>query len=144
MSTVLPPLSLDEVTQSAEDPFAALNAILNSYNTAEVGPPKHLPLWLFARDPTGKVHGGLRGQTYWSWCWVDVLAVAEPYRRQGIGSRLLAKAEEIARSRGCAGIYLDTASFQAPGFYSRHGYSEFGRLDGCPPGHSRHWFMKRF
>ena len=93
-------------------PFAALNAILNSYNTAEVGPPKHLPLWLFARDPAGKVHGGLRGQTYWSWCWVDVLAVAEPYRRLGI--------------------------------YSRHGYSEFGRLDGCPPGHSRHWFMKRF
>ena len=100
MSTVLPPLSLDEVTQSAEDPFAALNAILNSYNTAEIGPPKHLPLWLFARDPAGKVHGGLRGQTYWSWCWVDVLAVAEPYRRQGIGSRLLAKAEEIARSVG--------------------------------------------
>ena len=97
-------------TQSAEDPFAALNAILNSYNTAEIGPPKHLPLWLFARDPAGKVHGGLRGQTYWSWCWVDVLAVAEPYRRQGIGSRLLAKAEEIARSRGCAGIYLDTAA----------------------------------
>ena len=144
MSNVLPPLSLDEVTQSAEDPFAALNAILNSYNTGQVGPPKHLPLWLFARDGTGKVHGGLRGQTYWSWCWVDVLAVAEPYRRQGLGSRLLAKAEEIARGRGCVGIYLDTVSFQAPGFYSRHGYSEFGRLDDCPPGHSRHWFMKRF
>ena len=144
MPSVLPPLTLDEVTQSAEDPFASLNAILNSYNTGQVGPPGHLPLWLFARDDTGKVQGGLRGQTYWSWCWIDVLAVAEPYRRQGLGSRLLAKAEEIARARRCVGVYLDTVSFQAPGFYSRHGYTEFGRLDDCPPGHSRHWFMKRF
>ena len=35
-------------------------------------------------------------------------------------------------------------SFQAPDFYSRHGYTEFGRIDDYPPGHARHWFMKRF
>jgi hypothetical protein len=27
---------------------------------------------------------------------------------------------------------------------SRHGYGEFGRIDGYPPGHTRLWFMKRF
>jgi ribosomal protein S18 acetylase RimI-like enzyme len=144
MPTTLPPLSLDDVTQAAEDPFAALNAVLNAYNTGHVGPAKHVPLWLFARDAAGKVHGGLRGQSYWSWCSIDVLTVAEPYRRQGIGSRLLAKAEEIARARGCVGIHLDTTSFQAPAFYSRHGYSEFGRIEDYPPGHTRLWFMKRF
>ncbi len=143
MSTVLPPLSLDEVAQSDEDPFAALNAILNEHNTRNVGPARHVPLWLFARDAAGKVHGGVRGQTYWSWCAIDVLAVAEPYRRQGLGSRLLTKAEEIARRRGCLGIRLDTVSFQAPGFYERHGYTEFGRIEDYPPGHSRHWFMKK-
>src|SRR5215204_1348273 len=139
----LPPLTFDEVAQF-EDPFAALNAMLHDYNTGHIGPTQHVPLWLFARDAAGKVHGGLRGQTYWSWCAIDVLAVAEPYRRQGIGSRLLAKAEEIARERGCVGIRLDTTSFQAPGFYSRHGYTEFGRIDDYPPGHTHHWFMKRF
>jgi ribosomal protein S18 acetylase RimI-like enzyme len=144
MPTTLPPLSLDDVTQAAEDPFAALNAVLNAYNTGHVGPAKHVPLWLFARDAAGKVHGGLRGQSYWSWCSIDVLTVAEPYRRQGIGSRLLAKAEKIARARGCVGIHLDTTSFQAPAFYSRHGYSEFGRIEDYPPGHTRLWFMKRF
>lgn len=143
MSSALPPLSLDEVSHPAEDPFAALNAILNEYNTGHVGPPKHVPLWLFARDPAGKVQGGVRGQTYWSWCSIDVLSVAAPYRRQGIGSRLLLKAEEIARARGCVGLRLDTTSFQAPDFYRRHGYAEFGRLDDCPPGHARFWFMKR-
>ncbi|HSI01543.1 MAG TPA: GNAT family N-acetyltransferase [Reyranella sp.] len=144
MTTPLPPLSFDEVTQSGQDPFATLNALLDAYNAGHVGPAKHVPLWLFARDGTGKVQGGVRGQTYWSWCSINILSVAEPYRRQGIGSRLLLKAEEIARARGCVGVYLDTTSFQAPAFYRRHGYSEFGRIDGFPPGHTRHWLMKKF
>jgi len=139
----LPTLSLDEVTQAAENPLATLNSLLDTYNDGHVT-ANHVPLWIFARDPTGKVQGGVRGQTYWSWCKIDVLSVAEPYRRQGIGSRLLVKAEEIARARGCVGIHLDTTSFQAPGFYARHGYIEFGRIDGYPPGHSRIWFMKKF
>jgi GNAT superfamily N-acetyltransferase len=97
MPNSLPPLSFDEVTQPAEEPFAVLNAMLNGYNVEQAGPANHVPLWLFARDASGKVQGGVRGQTYWSWCTIDVLSVAEPYRRQGIGSRLLARAEEIAR-----------------------------------------------
>ena len=101
------------------------------------------PLWLFARDAAGKVQGGVRGQTYWSWCTIDVLAVAKPYRSQGIGSRLLAKAEEIARARGCIGIRLDSTSFQAPDFYARRGYTEFGRIEDYAPSHTRLWFMKR-
>ena len=92
-------------------------------------PGNHVPPWLFARNAAGKVQGGVRGQTYWSWCTIDVLAVAEPYRRQGIGSCLLAKAEEIARARGCVGIRLDTTSFQAPHFYTRRGFTEFGRIE---------------
>jgi ribosomal protein S18 acetylase RimI-like enzyme len=144
MPNDLPPLLLDEVTQPAADPFAVLNAMLNEHNIEQVGPANHVPLWLFARDPSGKVQGGVRGQTYWSWCTIDVLSVAEPHRRQGIGSRLLAKTEEIARARGCVGIRLDTTSFQAPEFYHRHGYTEFGRIEDYPPGHTRHWFMKRF
>jgi GNAT superfamily N-acetyltransferase len=143
MSTALPPLALEEVTQSAEDPFTALNSMLSEYNAGWVGPANHLPLWVFARDPSGKVQGGARGQTYWSWCTIDVLAVAEAYRRQGIGSRLLARVEDIARRRGCVGIRLDTTSFQAPDFYRRHEYIEYGRIEGYPPGHTRLWFMKR-
>ena len=143
MSTIPAPLSFDEVTQSGEDPFATLNAMLGDYNAGHVGPTKHVPLWLFARDDAGKVQAGLRGQTYWSWCSIDDTTVAEPYRRQGIGSHLLAKAEEIARARGCVGIRLDTVSFQAPDFYSRHGYTEFSRIEDYPPGHTRFWFMKK-
>ena len=101
MPIALPPLALEEITQSAEDPFAALNAMLREYNVGQVGPANHVPLWVFARDASGKVQGGVRGQTYWSWCAIDVLTVAQPYRRQGIGSRLLASG-----GRDCAGTRL--------------------------------------
>jgi hypothetical protein len=33
-------------------------------------------------------------------------------------------------------------SFQAPDFYRKLGYEEFGRLDDFPPGHSRLFFRK--
>jgi hypothetical protein len=72
MSTDLPPLSLDEVTQTAENPFAAVNTLLSDFNAGHVGPTTQVPLWLLARDTNGKVQGGLLGQTYWSWCSIDV------------------------------------------------------------------------
>lgn len=136
-------LLLEEVSKAGEDPFAALNGLLNDYNASKGAPWQYSPLWLFARDATGKVQGGVRGGTSWGWCTIDVLAVAEPYRGKGLGSRLLRKAEEIARARGCIGIRLDTISFQAPGFYLKLGYTECGRIDDYPPGHTRIWFMKR-
>jgi hypothetical protein len=40
-------------------------------------------------------------------------------------------------------IHLNTFSFQAPGFYQKHGYRRFGRLSGSPEGASRHYYVKR-
>ncbi len=76
------------------------------------------------------------------WLFVQWLWVAEPYRSQRIGSRLLVGAEAAAREKGCRAAYLDTFSFQAPKFYDRHGYREFGRLNDFPPGHARVWLWK--
>jgi predicted N-acetyltransferase YhbS len=76
------------------------------------------------------------------WLLINWLWVAEPYRKIGIGSRLLLGAEAAARERHCRGVYLDTFTFQAPQFYARHGYREFGRLSDYPPGHARIWLSK--
>jgi len=46
-------------------------------------------------------------------------------RGQGIGERLMPMAEEVAQKKHCTGIWLETFSFQAPGFYQKLGYSEF-------------------
>ena len=76
------------------------------------------------------------------WLFVNWLWVADAYRKQGAGSQLMAGAEAVARTHGCRAAYLDTFTFQAPKFYERLGYREFGRLDDFPPGYSRIWFSK--
>jgi GNAT superfamily N-acetyltransferase len=100
------------------------------------------PLWIIGRGGDGAVQAGLKGVTAYNWLFVEWLWVAEPYRHRGVGSRLLLDAEAIAHERRCASVYLDTFSFQAPDFYKRLGYTEFGRLKDFPPGHSRIWLSK--
>jgi GNAT superfamily N-acetyltransferase len=134
---------IDDVSRNGEDPFAKLQGMLSAFNEAHAGPSQWSPVWLFARDKQGQLKGGLRGSTSWSWLYVETLAVAEPYRRQGIGAALLVRAEAVALARGCIGIYLWTTSFQAPDFYKRFGFQQFGHLPDLPPGHSGHWLMKR-
>jgi hypothetical protein len=53
-------------------------------------------------------------------------------------------AEDEARALGCVGVWLDTFSFQARGFYERHGYEVFGTLDEFPAPHQRFFLRKRF
>jgi ribosomal protein S18 acetylase RimI-like enzyme len=57
-------------------------------------------------------------------------------------SALMREAEAVARENGCTGIWLDTFSFQAPGFYEKLGYTVFGTLADYPPGHSRFFLHK--
>lgn len=77
------------------------------------------------------------------WVFVELLAVAAGGRSKGIGSQLMARLEEEARLRSMRGIWLDTFSFQAPEFYKRLGFSEFGRIEGYPENGARHFFLKR-
>jgi ribosomal protein S18 acetylase RimI-like enzyme len=73
---------------------------------------------------------------------VKFLWVAETYRGRGWGKSLMEAAEKEARRRGVRNAYVDTFSFQAPEFYRKLGYREFGRLDDFPTGHRRSWLTK--
>jgi predicted GNAT family N-acyltransferase len=55
------------------------------------------------------------------------VAVRAAARRAGVGARLMARAEAIARGRGCAEIVLH-AQVAVAGFYQRLGYVEEGDL----------------
>jgi hypothetical protein len=48
-----------------------------------------------------------------------------------------------ARRRGCTRAALFTLTFQAPGFYLKHGYDIAARLDCNPPGATRMLMTKR-
>ena len=54
---------------------------------------------------------------------VDTLFVDIDFRRQNIGSTLMEKAEELAKSKDCKFITLNTMCWEARGFYEKLGYA---------------------
>ena len=89
----------------------------------------------------GQVVAAGRGVTNMGLVEIRGLWVEPDWRGQGIGRRLLAALEAEAVRRGCTRAALDSYGFQAPAFYLRLGYREWGRLD-YPNGTTRHFFAK--
>jgi GNAT superfamily N-acetyltransferase len=128
--------------------LAARDAIfseLEKFSDAATGLPEPVQwLGLLLREPgSNRVVGGLWGMSYYHWLFVELLFVPPTLRGHGLGTDLIRQAEAVARSRGCRGIWLDTFSFQAPEFYERLGFQQFGTIDGYPFEHSRLFFQKR-
>jgi GNAT superfamily N-acetyltransferase len=114
---------------------------LMAYNTRAVGN------WDFQRISItlrhrGAIVGGLAADTYLGWMFIALFWVDEEFRGRGFGSKIIRTAEQEARKRGVTHAYVDTFSFQAPGFYKKLGYREYGRLKAFPAGHQRIWLTK--
>ncbi len=133
-------VSMDE--QPAAEDVAFLEGQINAYNIAATGHDDGRELALFLRDAAGVIAGGLYGWTWGGHLEVRYLWLRADLRGQGHGSALLRAAEEEAVRRGCGRVLLDSYSFQAPAFYRRHGYEEFGVLEDVPVGFRRHYFWK--
>ena len=97
---------------------------------------------VIALDEEGEFAGGIAGETWGSVFELVYFGVHEDRRRQGLGTALLARAEQEAIARGCARVVLDTYSFQAPEYYPAHGYHEIARVDGFGDGAAKHFFVK--
>ena len=122
---------------------AQILAPLSAFNDAAAGPGHWGGLAVAVRDAAGEVVGGLWGRTGYGFLFVELLALG-PARGQGLGREVMAVAETEARRRGLLGMWLDTWTFQAPGFYEKLGFTECGRIREYPPGHDRVFYEKRF
>ena len=117
---------------------------LLAYYVEQAGYYDFRPLAVFVRDPqTGKVIGGLHGRSEFGFVYIAWFFLPEERRRAGIGSRVLAMAEEEGRRRGCTRIALTTLSIEAPGFYRKQGYEVAATIDCEPPGLTRYYMMKK-
>lgn len=111
--------------------------------TDPINRPRHYaPLLLSVRDSDLRLVGGLLASTVWNWLSIDALWVNQDLRGQGYGSRLVARAEQVARARGCTHARLDTFDYQAQVFYESLGYSVYAQLEGFPAGHVQLHMMK--
>jgi GNAT superfamily N-acetyltransferase len=137
-----PSLTFATETSPNEATIRAIESGLTAHATGLGLRTDWSPRWIIARDEDEVVQAGIRFVPAFEWLFVNWLWVADRYRKHGVGSQLMAGAEAAARERGCRGAYLDTFTFQAPKFYERLGYREFGRLNDFPPGHARIWFSK--
>lgn len=115
---------------------------VNEFNFASTGIRDARGLVILLRDVNRRIYAGLSGHTWGGVAEVRFLWVDEPLRHTGIGSRLLAAAEDEARARGCSKIVLSTHSFQAPAFYLKHGYVVAGEFSDYPCGHRSIFLQK--
>jgi predicted N-acetyltransferase YhbS len=116
---------------------------LLAFNEVRLGPSGEESVKFVARDSAGTVVGGILGQTRWRWLYIAKLWVDERTRGQGLGTRLMEAAEDLARSRGCTDVSLDTFDYQVRPFYEKLGYELFGTLEGYPPGSRQYYLRKR-
>jgi GNAT superfamily N-acetyltransferase len=118
-------------------PDSQLEAILEdglaAYNAEQAKVRDWRPLAVSAHDPdSGELVGGLLGRTSLGLFFLDLFYLPERMRRGGTGSAMIRMAEAEAVRRGCRAATLVTVNFQAPDFYARHGWEEFGRIPTIP------------
>jgi GNAT superfamily N-acetyltransferase len=141
---------MESVTISRHDPplpehRAAVLDRLVAFSDPRAGAgdwPEH-KLCLAIHGADGALAGGLWGRFYYDWLFVELIFVPEDRRGQDLGSALLAMAEAQARGWGAIGLWLDTFSFQALGFYQRKGFAVFGEIGDYPGPHRRFFLSKR-
>ena len=103
---------------------------VNAAATRGTDPARELTVRVL--DRAGELAAGMSG---WSWgvaAGIGMTWVRDDTRGEGMGARLLEEFEAEARKRGCTHVFVTSFTFQAPGFYERHGYREIFRWEGVP------------
>jgi len=114
---------------------------LIGYNTEKMGKQKYKRFAVSLRE-RGKIVGGIVGEVWTTVLFIQFFWIEQKFRGRNFGTRLITAIEDEAKRFGATRSYLDTMSFQAPGFYRSCGYEEFGSIDGYPAGVTRHWLTK--
>lgn len=125
-----------------EQDIQEIYVMLKAYNLSNREKSDNVPLGIFLEDENKKKIAGLIGETFGNWLCIHYFFVAECLRGQGIGREIIEAAECEVKKRGCKYVFVDTFSFQAPGFYTKMGYKEVFTLEDYPYTGKRHYYTK--
>lgn len=135
-------LTIAYVEKPEEAAWGKIGQGVHEYNLQEAGDLNFQRICFVLQNPEGDILGGVIGEIYWEWFYLDLMWIQEDLRGNGYGEQLLNAVEEEAKQKGAKQVFLDTFSFQAPGFYQKFGYQVFGELPDFPPGHQRFYLTK--
>ncbi len=95
-------------------------------------------------DEAGHLLAGIEaGVNGWNVGYVDVLWTEEPYRGQGMGSKLLREAERGIKAHGGERVLVSAFDWQGIAFFENNGYAVTGTLDDFPKGRRFYCMEKR-
>src|ERR1700740_1098175 len=89
------------------------------YNNEKMGKQKYKRLAVSLGEGNGIAGGVWTAVLFIQFFWLD-----QGLRRKGFGAKLIKAIEDEARRFGATNAYVDTMSFQAPGFYRKCGLQE--------------------
>ncbi|WP_294196574.1 GNAT family N-acetyltransferase [uncultured Sphingomonas sp.] len=134
---------IDTLPTPTDADLAAILVPLAAHNDAAGGPTERHKVAIVHRDDADAIAGGLWAEVSYRWMFVKYLALPPTAQGKGHGRALMLAAEAEAARLDCIGVWLDTFSFQARGFYEKLGYRVFGHIDDYPPGEARFFLSKR-
>ncbi len=105
---------------------------LGNFNGAAIPGPAAVELTVRYTNADSELLGGISGWTWQEAAGIGMVWVHSEHRAAGLGSQLLAEFERAAAIRGARRVFVTSYTFQAPGFYERHGFQEIFRWDGVP------------
>ncbi len=126
---MLPAIQIGEADAALDQ---QLSDALDAHNARAVPGPGAVELTVSSYDGSGALLGGLSGWTWQEAAGIGMTWVHADQRGTGLGAKLLHDFEEAARTRGARRVFVTSFTFQAPGFYERHGYREIFRWEGVP------------
>jgi GNAT superfamily N-acetyltransferase len=135
----MPSISVERTVGKTKN--AVLGGLIH-YNTEKMGKQKYKRIAISLRE-RNKIVGGIVGEVWTTVLFIQLFWIDQKLRGKDHGTKLISAIEHEARRFGATQSYVDTMSFQAPGFYRSCGYQEFGSIAGYPGGVTRHWLTKK-
>ena len=133
-----------EIIPGGERDAEFLSGRLRSHDEA-FAPREHeyVNIWKKITDVNGRIVAGLVGGVDgWNGTDIEALWVDEPYRRQGIGSRLLRAFEREAKENGADIVFVEAYDWNVE-FYRKNGFGKVtGVLEDYPKGHTMYCMEK--
>ena len=135
-------IEIEALVNPSKEDCKIIDDGITQYNIQQIGKQKYIPVGSFARKGD-KVIGGITGNMYWNYLFIDLMWIEDEYRGQGIGKQLIDEFEKLSIKHGIYKSHLYTASFQSLDFYKKCGYSVVGQLEDMPEGETEYMLYKR-